>query len=215
MATDEQFLRRALAREKRLLVDPFSDPVEEWIDVDYENPIRRIILTPAAQKNKRAKQIGEKTIEFFGFNTISELITDRRTFVNATLDTIEKWRKGDLKTADTVDVLRRLANRYKPHGWAVRRVAAALAPTIVLPSAEEDLRSYVHELLDQLDTDDYVLGETLPARDREMAQGRKEEKCWTLAVLWKDPPAASSAVVGTWITDRGRAGEIDAFREQL
>jgi len=212
MATDEQFLRRALAREKRLLLDPFSDPIEEWIDVDYENPIRRIILTPAALNNKRAKQMGEETIEFFGFNTISELIEDRLTFVNAALDTIEDWRKGDLTK---VNVLRTFANRYKPHGWAVRRVAAALAPTIVLPSAEEDLRSYVHELLNQLKNDDYVLSRELPARDREMAQGRKEEKCWTLAVLWKDPPAASPAIVGTWITDQGRAGEIDAFRQQL
>jgi hypothetical protein len=213
MGSDAQFLRQALAREKRLLLDPADDPVEEWLDVDYSDPLCPIKATPASASDRQGKLRVPKTIEFFGLNTIPELIDDRFTHVNAALNLLEELRDGNASRADD---LRKLANRFQPHGWAIRRTLAALAPDLTLTSVEEDLRWLVEHMLGRLNRDDEVLAKNISASDRKMVQQRRNEVCWTLAVLLKDPPVASSAEIESWINARGgRLAEITAFRAQL
>jgi len=212
MLNDEKYLQRSLSRERRLLLDPVDDPIDDWVDIDFDYPLRTIRVTESANHDQFARLRVPETAEFFGLNIIPELIEDRFTHVNAALHTLEAWRDGNIAKADE---LRTLANRYKAHGWAVRRVLARLAPTLALPSAGEDLEWFVDETLNRLDRDDQVLGRSLKPTDRAMVRQRKEEACWTLAVLWKQPPSASAVQIERWITARGRRAEIEDFYRRL
>ncbi len=213
MGSDVQFLRQALARESRLLLDPVDDPVEEWLDVDYVDPICAIKATPASAGDRQGKLRVPETINFFGLNTVTELVDDRIIHVNLVIDLVKEWRDGNASRAGD---LRALANRFQPHGWAVRRTLAALAPDLPLTSAEEDLRWFVEQMLKRLDQDDAVLARPISDSDRKMVQQRRTEVCWTLAVLLRDPPIASPAAVESWINARGgRLPEIAALSAQL
>jgi hypothetical protein len=212
MASDAQLLQTTLARERRLLLDPVEDPIDEWVSLDFADPLCRIIPTQAAASDRSGSARVSETITFFGLNTIPELIEDRFTAVNAALEDLEAWRDGSVAKAEE---LRVQANRYKPHGWAIRRVLVALAPDLELPTAADDLHSLVQETLKRLDRDDLVLAGNITEADREMVQKRRQEACWTLAVLWKTPPAASPAQVGNWIDQHGRRAEIELLRNQI
>jgi hypothetical protein len=85
---------------------------------------------------------------------------------------------------------------------------------MALPTAEEDLKWLVDETLNELDLADTILARVIRPKDREQVESRKEEACWTLATLWKDPPATLPAVVEGWIDPRRRA-EIEPFLNRL
>jgi hypothetical protein len=156
---DPMLLQNALAQEGRLLLDPVSDPVDEWIEVDYHNDSSRVCASAVAAADNTARRHVEETIEFFGLNTIPELVQERNRQVTAAIIALRKWLEGDATRADDV---RALSNRYTPHGWAVRQVAATLAPNLALPTAEEDLKWLVDETLNQLDLADTILARVIP-----------------------------------------------------
>jgi hypothetical protein len=212
MVDDPDFLRRALASEKRLLLDPVDDPIDDWVEVDYESDSTLVRATAIAMAQRFSRNRVEETITFFGLNTIVELVQDRNTYVTAAIFALRKWLEGEAGKASDV---RALSNRYTPHGWAVRRVTTSLAPAFVLPTAEEDLKWLVNQTLDQLDLADSILARNLRQRDRDQVVERKEEASWTLAALWKDPPAATPADVEAWINARGRRAGIEAFLNRL
>jgi hypothetical protein len=165
-----------------------------------------------AAENSTALRIVEETIKFFGLNTLVDLVTERDTRVQAALIALRKWKEGDVSKAND---LRALSNRYTPHGWTVRRVVERLAPSLELPSPQEDLRWLVEETINYIEKANGILAKPLPPRDRELAESRKEEACWTLATLWKDPPAATSAMIEGWLTARGHRAKIEPFFNQL
>jgi hypothetical protein len=213
MSQDPDFLEEALAREKRLLLDPASDPVDDWLDIDYEgDDLSAVRPSAVAAADRALRQSVEQTIEFFGLNAIVELVRSRNQQVTAAIGALREWSEGNAARAHDVHVL---SNRYSAHGWAVRRVAEGLAPSLPLPTAEEDLKSLVDETLVLLDIADAILKKPIPDKDRRQVDNRREESCWTLATLWKDPPAASSAEVGKWIDARGRSAVIEPFLDRL
>jgi hypothetical protein len=212
MFQDPDFLEKALAREKRLLLDPSRDPVDDWMDIDYESDLSAVRPSKTASADSRLRQSVEQTIEFFGLNTIVELVRDRNQQVTAAIGALREWSEGNVARENE---LRVLSNRYTAHGWAVRRVVAMLAPNFRLSTAEEDLKWLVDETMCLLDTADAILKETIPDKDRKQVVNRRDESCWTLATLWKDPPAASSAEVERWIYARGRLAMIQPFLNQL
>lgn len=211
--TEPNLLQDELAREPRLLLDPVNDPIDEWIEVDYINDISPVCASAAAAADSTVREHVQATIEFFGLNTVVELVRERNKHVTAAIIAMRKWLQGDAAKGDDV---RTLSNRYKAHGWAVRRVARALAPNLTLPTAEEDLKWLVDDTLDQLDTVDSILAGPIGSRkDRDQVESRKEEACWTLATLWKDPPAGSPTMVERWIGARGRCAEIEPLLNRL
>jgi hypothetical protein len=212
MFQDPDFLEKALAREKRLLLDPASDAVDDWLDIDYESDLSAVRASAFAAADRVLRQSVEHTIEFFGLNTIVELVRSRNQQVTAAIGALREWSEGNIARRDDVRVL---SNRYTAHGWAVRRVAEVLAPTFTLPTAEEDLKWLVDETLGLLDIADAILKKPIPDKDRKQVVNRREESCWTLATLWKDPPAASSAEVAKWIDARGWRAAIEPFWERL
>jgi hypothetical protein len=212
MFADPKFLPDTLAGERRLLLDPVNDPIDQWIEVDYNKDFSPACATPAATADSAARRCVDETIKFFGLNTVVELVRERNERVTVTIFALRKWLEGDAAKADDV---RKLSNRYTPHGWAVRRIAAALAPKMALPTAEEDLRWLVDRALEQLDFTYYVLSYINDPKDRKHVETRKEEACWILATLWKDPPAASPALVEGWIDARGRRAEVEPFLHRL
>lgn len=212
MSQDPDFLEKALAREKRLLLDPVSDPVDGWLDIDYESHLSAVRASAIAATDRALRQSVERTIEFFGLNTIVELVRSRNQQVTAAIGALREWSEGNIARENDVRVL---SNRYTAHGWAVRRVAEMLAPNLRLPTAEDDLKWLVDETLGLLDTTDAILKKPIPAKDRREVVNRREESCWTIPTLWKDPPAASSAEVGKWIDARGWRGVIEPFLDRL
>lgn len=88
-------------------------------------------------------------------------------------------------------------------------------PALVLPSAEEELKAMVEEALRYLQKANAILAMPLIPKDRELAQNRRDEACWTLATLWKAPPAASSAIVETWINASGLRAQVEPFFNRL
>jgi hypothetical protein len=212
MLEDPDFLEKELAREKRLLLDPASDPVDDWLDIYYEEDLSEVRVSAIAAADRASRQSVEQTIEFFGLNTIVELVRNRNQQVTAAIGALREWSEGNVASGDNVRVL---SNRYTAHGWAVRRVAEVLAPNLRLPTAEEDLKWLVNETLELLDIADRILKKPILDKDRKQVVNRREESCWTLATLWKDPPAASSAEVGTWIDARGRRAVIEPFLKRL
>jgi len=205
-------LQEALARERRLLLDPVNDPVDEWVDVEDEETIARVCPSTVAATNSTALRIVEETIDFFGVNILVDLVTERDTQIQAALIALRKWKEGDASKADDV---RALSNRYIPHGWAVRKVVQRLASTLKLPSAQDDLKWLVEQTINYLKKSDVILAKPMQPKDRELAESRKEEACWTLAALWKDPPAADSSAVKEWIIVGGRRAEIEPFVDRL
>jgi hypothetical protein len=205
-------LQEALARERRLLLDPVNDPIDAWVDIESEDAITRVCASAFAARNSNALRIVEETIKFFGLNIRVDLVTERDTQIQGALIALRDWKDGDAAKAD---VVRALSNRYTPHGWAVRRLAERRAPDLALPSAEEDLKWLVEQTINYLQTADAILAKPIQPKDRELVESRKEEACWTLATLWKDPPAANSLVVEGWITAVGRRAEIEPFFNQL
>ena len=205
-------LQEALTRERRLLLDPVSDPIDEWVDIEEEGNVARVCASTVAAENSTALRIVEETIKFFGLNTLVDLVTERDTHVQAALIALRKWKEGDSAKGDVVCAL---SNRYTPHGWAVRRVAERLAPTLALPSAQGDLKWLIEQTINYIQKADAILAKPIQPKDRKLAQSRKEEACWTLATLWKDPPVANSSVVEGWITAGGRRAEIEPFFNQL
>jgi hypothetical protein len=212
MSQEPDFLEKALAREKRLLLDPAADPVDDWLDIDYENDLCAVRASAIASKDRAVRESVEQTIEFFGLNTIVELVRNRNQQVTAAIGALREWSEGNLARGEDVRVL---SNRYTAHGWAVRRVAGLLAPSLALPTAEEDLKCLVDETLGLLDIADAILKKRIPDKDRKQVVNRREESCWTVAILWKDPPAASSVEVGKWIDAHGRRSVIQPFLDRL
>jgi len=212
MYQDPDFLEKALASEKRLLLDPVSDPVDDWLDIDYEGDLSAVRASAAAAADRTSRESVEQTIQFFGLNTIVELVRSRNQQVTAAIGALREWSEGNIARGDDV---RLLSNRYTAHGWAVRRVAESLAPNLPLPTAEEDLKWLVDETLVLLDIADGILKKPIPDKDRRQVINRRDESCWTLAILWKDPPAASSVEIGKWIDARGRRAAIEPFLARL
>lgn len=196
-----------------MLLNPVFDPVDDWLEVDYENE-RTVVRPSSAAKSSRAiNPRVEKTIEFFGLNTVLDLVEHRDTQVNAAIFAMGEWRKKP-NDADAQKI-RELSNRYTAHGWAVRRVATDLAPDLALPTPEEDLKWLVDWALKRLDKADSLLAGNITAKDRELVEAQKKESSWTLAVLWKDPPCSSPDVVENWINIRNRRAEIKELLDRL
>jgi hypothetical protein len=57
--------------------------------------------------------------------------------------------------------------------------------------------------------------QALPKGQQQAVHRNLEEDCWSLAVLWKAPPAGTSAQVETWISNAGLISELQQYYNQL
>lgn len=186
--------RNNLASEARLLADPAIDSVEEWMRVDWMDPTYpgRIKAVPALDEGSSGKTRATNTIQFFRLNEDPELYRNR---LLAIMEIARAHKADDRESAQ------RLASRYFPHGMAARNYLEDNDPTW-LPSRRDELRFLLEEIDGRLRNAVGLLG--AGPDDLRLCRKIIEELCWSLAVLWKDPPPATftSDEIEAWLQER-------------
>jgi hypothetical protein len=169
--------RARLDREARLLLDPASDPVEEWLCVKWHEvlcPIR-----PSDELPPNARVQVEATLALFKVNDDLRLIGER---INAKYDVTKNIEDG------RIDEARSRAIRFSPHSLVARQVLIDLGHA--LPSANEELQWLLDDLLEDLGRAFQILRfHSSDMARSELAEKQKEELLWSLAFLWHDLPA--------------------------
>ena len=182
--------------EKRLLLDPSVDPAEKWVRVNYRDPLCPV--EPVENIGAKGSARTKETIRFFWLNTKQEIRTDRYSKINEALNLLDKATDGNL-LAKTL--LLKMANRYQPHGAAIRQVIKEIAPSIVLPSLADELKWHIGEILRSIDEGKTLL-ETLldlSISEQKDINDSIEEDYWSIAVLLKDPPGDPPVNISEWI----------------
>ena len=80
--------RARLVREARLLLDPARDPIEQWLKVEWRNPLCPI--RPAEELSSTNRAQVNKTLEVFHINSDPRLLRERMKVV----DTVAKYIEG-------------------------------------------------------------------------------------------------------------------------
>ena len=173
--------RGTLDAEPRLLLDPEHDPVEEWVETDWEHELCRVRPTSQVTADTPEALRCEESIKFFRLNLDIRLITGRIETVNRALKAVPEALDGDV---EKIREVKSLASRYRPHGLSVRLMLAELAPTL-LPSVAEDFDLWIGELLSDLARAEKVL---LESPDSEPVRKFRAEVLWALGVAWQHPP---------------------------
>lgn len=175
--------RDTISVERRLLLDPAEDPVEEWLTIDPEDVSGKLIPNPGLDERQRLRV--QESIDLFGLNLDPEVRGQRskayEMAARAALD--QRW-----------DDLRRSAMRHRSHSLAARIVLQRVAPDR-LPSAEDEMRDLVDLLWGDLRTLIYDI-RSLKARGKVPSPVDERQFSalgWALAVLRSDPPAGDTA----------------------
>jgi hypothetical protein len=198
-----------LANEPRLLLDPALDDAESCMSFDVDDPICPAITKSSVDATLSAR--ANFSIDFFELNKYPRLIKSRYEAVNQALETLVNVKDGD---GSRRTVLRRSASRYQPHGIAVRALLEKYAPEL-LPSRQEEVFWLVDEYLKYLDTIDTVRARLRDAEDLRRLNREEAECCYALAVLIKDPPAASSTEIAQYVAQARRTVQVKAYLDKL
>jgi len=193
-------VRDTLAAEQRILFDPSIDPVEDWIAFDWQSPAGRLIPNPnlAPELKTRVAQ----TLRFFRVNLKPAQRRKRADLQRVVLQRVDQNKASDV---------RELAIRYHPHSIVAKQILAEKAPA-VLPTPVEELEW----LLNQLTSDLISKLEDLqdPAAS-ELDENEAKELLWALAVLWRDPPAATPDFVSELLERRGLRDSVAPYHALL
>jgi uncharacterized protein (TIGR02646 family) len=183
--------RDAIAAEKRTLLDPAEDPVEEWLIIEPDDVTAKLVPNPDLDVGARSRV--QDAIDLLGLNLDLEVRTQRsRTYQDAARAAAEeRW-----------DDLRKMAMRHRPHSLAARAVLQRVAAEH-LPSAEEEMR----DLIDLLWSNLRLLVEEIRrmrARGKEprpMDERQRHVLAWALTVLRSDPPAGDPATADAHLAE--------------
>ncbi|HSN99582.1 MAG TPA: hypothetical protein VLS89_14910 [Candidatus Nanopelagicales bacterium] len=205
----EYATRAAVGDELRLLVDPALDPVEDWMKVDCmsEKQPCSVSLRPSCTAAPVAPERVANTVDFFRLNKDIRLVRERILARNEVAELLGE-HLGNPTNARR-EKLRRLASRYRPQGMTVRAFLEDFAPEIALPSPEEELRWLLEEI------DELLLLDARCADTDDACTRDAEELRWALAVLWKDPPAGTPALIEQWLDETGWREVVEPKYRQL
>ncbi len=179
--------RARLRREARLLIDPSTDPVEEWLCVKWRE--RLCPIHPSKELSPTTCVQVEATLAFFQLNTDPRLIGERIQVLYDVTKDIEDGR---------IDDARARAIRFRPHSLVARQVLTDLGHA--LPAADEELRWLLDDLLKDLGFAFQILkSHPSDSPKHEPAEKQKEELLWSLAFLWHDLPANMRSAVDSFL----------------
>ena len=166
--------RADLSGEKRLLLDPCRDKVEDLMILDPHDRLCRVMPAPRIRGLNRQRV--ETTIDIFRLNKDDRLYKSRRNTVREVLKAL---------AAGQDEQVRRSAGRYQAGSWVVRQVLTALNRSDLLPDAEEELVWFLESLREDIDST-LIRLDTYPA-DKALKR-RLRELQWSLVTLWRAPP---------------------------
>lgn len=181
--------RDRLAVEKRVLLDPAEDPVEEWLTIGWDDATGKLIPNPDLDAGVRSRV--QDAIDLFGLNLDPEVRAQRSKVYEEAARAANEGRWDDLRQS---------AMRHRPHSLAARIVLQRVAPER-LPSAEEEMRDLTGSLWKDLRT---LLSEVRSLRARAKAPSPLDERQlnalgWALVILLSDPPAGDTAAADAYL----------------
>jgi len=193
--------RERLAQERRLLLNPTLDPVEDWIAVDWQKPACRLVANPALEPELAARV--DRVLEMFRLNRRVLQRKKRRDIQRLVIQKVAD---------DKADEVRTLAIRYRPHSLVAKHILQAIAPH-VLPTAEEELEWLLEglksELLDKLeDLRD-------PVTATELDENEAKELLWAFALIWKDPPVGLPDIIQKFLERNGLKECVEEYLRLL
>jgi hypothetical protein len=169
--------RSRLSREARALLDPVLDQVEDWARPNWRDSLCPVEPRPGIPSVARRRV--DRAVDFFRLNVDPDLVRARLKVIEAVQEALDE---GDGVKAGL------LAVRFRPHSFVAREMLADVAPEY-LPTSRVELEWLLGALLEELDLA-LILNERTP---HEFVKLRIEELLWSLAALWLDPPAGTSA----------------------
>jgi uncharacterized protein (TIGR02646 family) len=177
--------RSAMGTEKRVLLEPSEDPVEEWLKLDQPDVTGRLVPNPnlAADDRQRVKFV----IDFFRLNRDPRLRRSRSNAYELAARAAAEQRWDDL---------RRSAMRHRPHSLAARVVLEKVAPER-LPSAEDEMLDLIDSLWSDLRL---LLNEGRARAPNPVDERELHEFVWALIVLRNDPPAGDPASTAEYLS---------------
>jgi hypothetical protein len=198
-----------LADEPRLLFDPVLDDVESCISFDVDDALCSAVAKSPVDAT--ASERTHYTIKFFKLNTYPRLFKPRFEAVNQAFGALENVKYGD---GSRQTELRKSASRYQPYGIAIRALLEKYAAEL-LPTRQEEVFWLVDEYLKYLTTIDTTRARHQDAETLRQLKREEAECCYALAVLIKDPPAASSAEIEQAVKQSGRTAQVRGYLDKL
>ncbi|WP_088253334.1 hypothetical protein [Fimbriiglobus ruber] len=194
------FAQRArLAREARILLDPFIDPLESWVRPNWQDDL--CLVEPRSNISPVARKRVERAVKFFRLNIDPDLVRARLKVIDAVQEALDQ---GDAAEAGLFAV------RYRPHSFVASEFLRDVAPQH-LPTPQVELEWLLRALLDELDLE-LRLNELNPDK---FLNGRINELLWSLGVLWLDPPAGTPANLDVFFAKEEVDGLIRPLRDKL
>jgi len=194
--------RDDLQAERRILLDPVVDPVEEWLTIGPDDLTGRLIPNPTLGPEERSRV--QDSIDLFGLNLDPEVRSERSRTYQAAAQAAKEERWDDLRLS---------AMRHRAHSLAARVILERVAPER-MPTAEEELVDLVNTLWKELRT---LLDEIRELRTVGKPIAPTDEKqmnalAWALIILRTDPPAGDPSITDAYLIEllEGEEPEIRA-----
>ena len=144
-----------------------------------------------------------KTVELFGWNEDHICIRARKQRFDDVLKALESKDKP---------ALWRMASRYQPDSWFVRRLLTRIAPDF-LPTPEEERNVFLKARLDDARILKRVLEKSTTPKSK--VHSRWLEICWCLAVMWMAPSVGEPDQVATILREADLEEDIRPFFKTL
>jgi uncharacterized protein (TIGR02646 family) len=194
-------LRRLLRTEARLLLHPEWDPVEDWLRVQWQEPL--CLIRPCQDLPSASRARIQQVIDFFWLNRDVRLVRARKRVRDDVLKALDEGRANEA---------RHLAIRFRPHSLVARQILVDRSPQH-LPGPEDELQWLLNDALEEL-----ILSLELQNRDDppDAAQERAtKELLWTFAALWAEPLTGRRSDVEALLHDASLTEVVRPFFDAL
>lgn len=175
--------RLDLSSEKRILLDPVEDPVEDWLAIEWDDLTAEMIPNPALGEEERKRV--QEAIDFFGLNTEPEVRAERSRVYEQAVRAASEGRWTDLAA---------MAMRHEPHSFVARFVLLKKKPEMMPSEGAEcaaRLEALGRDLLGQVRAIQKIKARGGTPVEQDMLA--LKSLAWGWFVLWNDPAGGAGA----------------------
>lgn len=196
--------RSDIRSEQRLWLDPVEDPIEDWLRVEVEDESKQgDVIAGIDDTATIAWKRVDETIRRFGWNLDIDIRKPR-------IQLIEELTK--LHMNGEYETLSRYASRFAKYSLTARSFLRAWQPDLI-PDEQTELRWFVESLCERLKEMDELRRKE--GADNASLQRRRKVVKWTLAVLWKDPPAGKPEDIEALLDAAGCKDQVKKYHTAL
>ncbi len=177
--------------EKRVLLDPGNDPVEDLLTIGAEDIDARLIPVPDLGADQLSKV--QQTIDLLGLNLNPVIRSERSKAYEHAAHAAAEGRWDDLQHA---------AMRHRPHSLAARIILQRVAPDF-MPTAEQEVKDLIssiwlelRRLVEEVRDLRMRSGRVRPLDEREV-----DILIWALIALANDPGIGQNMNVDAYLGD--------------